>query len=89
MRGHIIDPSERADVLAWLGELELTERLAMLLAMSFAFPILKNSKSWTRRIDECGAELGPTADQHVAIVMRAGQISSGIKEELSPVGCVD
>lgn len=85
MRGHILDPSQRAAVLEWLGGLDLDERLAVLLAISFTFPILRSSKSWTKRIDACRAELAPSADLHVEIVIKAGRISARIKEVLSAV----
>ena len=71
------------EILAWLENLPLTQRLATLHAMSFAFPLLENDRQWIRRIDAVREELQPTAAQHADILFEAGSISLRLKRQLS------
>ena len=71
------------EILAWLEILPLTQRLATLHAMSFAFPLLKNDRQWIRRVETVLGELQPTAAQHADILFEAGRISLRLKRQLS------
>jgi hypothetical protein len=71
------------EILAWLEILPLPRRLATLHGMSFAFPLLKNDRQWTRRIETVLGELQPTAAQHADILFEAGRISLRLKRQLS------
>jgi hypothetical protein len=70
------------EILAWLETLPLSQRLATLHAMSFAFPLLKNDRQWIRRIEIVLDELQPTAAQHADILFEAGSISLRLKRQL-------
>jgi hypothetical protein len=35
------------EILAWVDAMPIAERLTVMHAMSFAFPILKNDRGWT------------------------------------------
>jgi hypothetical protein len=70
------------EILAWLeGMLPLDERLAVMHAMTFAFPLLKNDRAWLARIDAVIGELQPTAERHAEILVKAGNISRHLKCE--------
>ena len=71
------------EILSWLEILPLTQRLATLHAMSFAFPLLKNDREWIRRIETVLGELQPTAAQHADILFEAGRISLRLKRQMS------
>jgi hypothetical protein len=71
------------EILAWLEILPLSQRLATLHAMSFAFPSLKNDRQWISRIETVLGELQPTAAQHADILFEAGNISLRLKRQLS------
>jgi hypothetical protein len=72
------------EILAWLETLPLTERLATLHAMSFAFPVLKNDRGWKARIDAVRAKLKPTAEDLARILIEAVRISRRLKIQLAP-----
>ena len=53
------------EILAWLeAMLPLDERLAVMHAMTFAFPLLKNDRDWTATVSAVLVELKPTKRQH-------------------------
>jgi hypothetical protein len=53
-------------------------------AMSAAFPVIKNDRHWTHRIDTVVAELKPTPREHEDILIEAGRISRTLKHQLKP-----
>jgi hypothetical protein len=65
-----------------LAERPLAERLTIMQAMAFAFPILKNDREWNVRLDALLAELKPTARERENILMEAGKMSARLKREL-------
>jgi hypothetical protein len=71
------------EILAWLEILPLTQRLAKLHAMSFAFPLLKDDREWIRRTETVLGELQPTPAQHADILFEAGRISLRLKRQIS------
>jgi hypothetical protein len=72
------------EILAWLeAMLPLDERLAVMHAMTFAFPLLKNDRAWLARIDAVIGELQPTAQRHAEILVKARKISGRLKRELT------
>ena len=72
------------EILAWLRTLPLRDRLATMHAMSAVFPVIKNDRDWTRRIDAVVAELNPTQREHADIMIEAGRISRALKQQLKP-----
>jgi hypothetical protein len=70
------------EIMAWLRRLAPHYRLATMYAMSAAFPIIKNDRDWTRRIDAVVAELNPTQREHADIMIEAGRISRILKGQL-------
>jgi hypothetical protein len=42
--------SRTPEILAWVDALPIAERLTVMHAMSFAFPMLKNDRAWKVRI---------------------------------------
>ena len=58
------------------------ERLTVMHAMSFAFPLLKNDLEWTTKVSAVLIELKPTAREHEDILIEATRISSRLKQEL-------
>jgi hypothetical protein len=59
------------EILAWLEAMRpLGERLAVMHAMTFAFPLLKNDRVWLARIDAVIGELRPTAERHAEILYK-------------------
>jgi hypothetical protein len=67
------------EILAWLRTLPLRDRLVTMYAMSAVFPVIKNDRDWTRRIDAVVAELNPTQREHADIMIEAGCISRALK----------
>ena len=61
----------------------LTDRLTAMVAMSFAFPLVKNDPTWKARVDAILSELNPTAEEHAEIVAKAVKISDQLKRELA------
>src|SRR5260370_40118304 len=47
--GAMLDP-RTPEILAWVDAMPIAERLTVMHAMSFAFPILKNDQDWTARV---------------------------------------
>jgi hypothetical protein len=71
------------EILAWLeAMLPLEERLAVMHALTSAFPLLKNDRAWLMRIDAAIGELQPTTERHAEIVVKAGKISGRLMREL-------
>ena len=80
------DPRTPPEITAWLRRLAPHYRLATMYAMSAAFPIIKNDRDWTRRIDAVVAELNPTQREHAAIMIEAGRISRALKQQIKSDG---
>jgi hypothetical protein len=72
------------EIMAWLRRLPPRDRLATMYAMSAAFPVLKNDREWTRRIDAVVTELKPTQREHADIMIEAGRISRTLKQQIKP-----
>ena len=72
-----------AGLVTWVGAMPIAERLTVLHAMSFAFPILKNDRAWKARISAVLVELKPTKRQHEDILIEAGRISGRLKSALT------
>jgi hypothetical protein len=72
------------EIMAWLRRLPPRDRLATMYAMSAAFPVIKNDRDWTHRIDAVVTELMPTPRQHADIMIEAGRISRALKHQLKP-----
>ena len=70
------------EIMAWLRRLAPRYRLATMYAMSAAFPVLKNDREWTRRIDAGVTELNPTQREHADIMTEAGCISRALKQQI-------
>jgi hypothetical protein len=68
--------------MAWLRRLPPRDRLATMYAMSAAFPVIKNDRHWTHRIDAVVTELKPTPREHADIMIEAGRISRTLKRQL-------
>ena len=60
----------------------IAERLTVMHAMSFAFPLLKNDRTWTATVSAVLVEL-PNKRQHEDILLEAGRISGRLKRELA------
>ena len=71
------------EILAWVDAMPIAERLTVMHAMSFAFPILKNDRGWTAKISAVLVELKPTKRQHEDILIEAARISGRLKRELA------
>jgi hypothetical protein len=67
------------EILAWLRTLPLRDRLATMHAMSAAFPVIKNDRAWTARV-----ELKPTPREHEDILIEAGRICRTLRRQLKP-----
>ena len=52
------------EIMAWVDVMPITERLTVMHAMSFAFPLLKNDRCWTGKVSAVLVELKPTKRQH-------------------------
>ena len=61
----------------------IAERLTVMHAMSFAFPILKNDRGWTAKVSAVLVELKPTKRKHEDILIEAAQMSGRLKRELA------
>jgi hypothetical protein len=72
------------EIMAWLRRLPPRDRLATMYAMSAAFPVIKNDRDWTHRIDAVVAELKPTHREHEDILIEAGRISRTLTHQLKP-----
>jgi hypothetical protein len=70
------------EITAWLDGLKPFERLATMHAMSIAFPMLQKSQDWKQRMAAVRAALKPTAQELAYILIRAGEISLRLKQEL-------
>ena len=71
------------EILAWVEAMPLGERLTVMHAMSFAFPLLKNDRDWTATVSAVLVELKPTKRQHEDILIEAGRMSGRLKRELT------
>ena len=72
------------EILAWLRTLPLRDRLATMHAMSAVFPIIKNDRAWTARVDALVAELKRTPREHEDILIEAGRICRTLRRQLKP-----
>ena len=61
----------------------IAERLTVMHAMSFAFPILKIDRGWTTQVSAVLVELKPTKRQHEDILIEAARMSGRLKRELA------
>jgi hypothetical protein len=83
---YLLHDPRTPDTLAWLeAMLPLDGRLALMHAMTFAFPLIKNDRRWQARIEAIFAELHPSAEEHGNIIIRAARISRRLKAEIAPV----
>jgi hypothetical protein len=71
------------EIIAQLGAMPLEDRLAMMLAMAFTFPLLKDDHDWKARTAAVLGEIKPSAEEHGDIIVRAGLISRRLKAELA------
>ena len=71
------------EILAWVDAMPIAERLMVMHAMSFAFPILKNDRDWTARVSAVLVELKPTKRAHEDILIKAARMSGRLKRELT------
>jgi hypothetical protein len=71
------------ELFEWLADLDLEQRLAAMLALSFAFPKLKNDRLWQADIAAVTDELAPTHEQHTDIMVAAMRMSGNLKRELA------
>jgi hypothetical protein len=71
------------EILAWRDAMPIAERLTVMHAISFAFPILKNDRDWTGRVSAVLVELKPTKRQHEDILIEAGRMSRRLKREVA------
>ena len=69
--------------MAWVVAMPFAERLTVMHAMSFAFPILKNDRGWTTQVSALLVELKPTKREHEDILIEASRISGRLKQELT------
>ena len=69
--------------MAWVDAMPVAERLTVMHAMSFAFPLLKNDRGWTGKVNAVLVELKPTKRQHEDILIEASRISGRLKRELA------
>ena len=69
--------------MAWVDAMPIAERLTVMHAMSFAFPILKNCRGWTAKVSAALVALKPTKRQHEGILIEASRISGRLKRELA------
>jgi hypothetical protein len=72
-----------AGLITWVGAMPIAERLTVLHAMSFAFPILKNDRDWTTKVSAVLVELKPTKRQHEDILIAAARMSGRLKRKLA------
>jgi hypothetical protein len=70
------------EVRVQIEGLPLADRLAMMHAMAFAFPSLKNDRDRRARIEAVVSELKPSAKEYADIVLRADHISIRLKAAL-------
>ena len=81
---YLMHDPRRPDTLAWLEAVRPLEgRLALMLAMALAFPLIKNDRRWQARIDAIRAELHSSAEEHGDIMLKAGRISRRLRAELA------
>jgi len=81
---YLMHDPRRPDTLAWLeAVLPLEERLALMVAMACAFPLIENDRRWQAHIDAIRAELHPGAEEHGDIMLKAGRISRRLRAELA------
>jgi hypothetical protein len=71
------------ELFALLDDLELEQRLVMMLALSFAFLVLKNDAVWKADIAAITNELAPSPEQHADITLAALKMSGRLREELA------
>ena len=71
------------EIIAQLEAMPLEDRLAMMLAMAFTFPLLKDDHDWKARIEAVLGEIKPSAEEHGDIMVRAGRISRRLKADLA------
>jgi hypothetical protein len=71
------------EIMAWVNAMPIAERLTVMHAMSFAFPILKNDRAWTLKVSTALAELKPTKREHEDILIEAARMSGRLKRELA------
>ena len=69
--------------MAWVDAMPVAERLTVMHAMSFAFPILKNDRGWMTKVTAVQVELKPSAREHEDILIEAGRIGGRLKRELT------
>ena len=72
------------EIMAWVDAMPFAERLTVMHAMSFAFPLLKDDLGWTTKVSAVLVELKPTAREHEDILLEAGKIGDRLKRELAP-----
>jgi hypothetical protein len=77
-----MDDPRTPEIMAWLRRLPPRDRLAMMYAMSAAFPAIKNDRDWTHRIDAVVNELKPTPREHADIVIEADRTCRALKQQL-------
>ena len=74
------------ETLAWLeAMLPLDGCLALMHAMTFAFPLIKSDRRWQARIEGVVAELHPGTEEHGNIILGAARISRRMNAEMVPV----
>lgn len=71
------------ELFQWLDDLDLEQRLTAMLALSFAFPKLKNDRLWEADIAAITDELAPTDEQNTDIMVSAMRMSGNLKRELA------
>jgi hypothetical protein len=71
------------EILAWVEAMPLVERLTVMHAMTFVFPLLKSDRTWKARMAAVRTELKPTADELGDILIEASRISARLKLELA------
>jgi len=70
-------------IMAWVDAMPIAERLTVMHAMSFAFPLLKSDRDWAATVSAVLVELKPTKRQHEDILIEASRISGRLKRELT------
>jgi len=78
----MLDP-RTPEILAWRDAMPIAERLTVMHAMSFVFPLLKNDRAWTATVSAVLVELKPTKRQHEDILIEAGRMSRRLKREVA------
>jgi hypothetical protein len=67
--------------MAWLADLDPVQRLGVVYAMAFAFPLLKNDKKWKAYTAEVTDEVAPSPEQQTEITIAAMKMSERLKRE--------